>query len=123
MSIQELRAFLATHGHLPGIPSASEFEARGSINLAEMDFRLLEKVEEQALYILELESRISELEGQVASLQAEGTAVSVNISPPQETRPENHDLEAEPGSIASLTQRLAEVERLLEKLAADPTSK
>jgi len=39
---------------LPGIPSAKEIENDGGIDLGEMNRKLLEKVEELTLYIIEL---------------------------------------------------------------------
>ncbi|MBN2728908.1 MAG: hypothetical protein JXR53_06750, partial [Bacteroidales bacterium] len=61
MSFEELQAYIDEFGHLPGIPSAEETEENG-INVSEMNMMLLQKVEELTLYILQLESRINELE-------------------------------------------------------------
>ncbi|OJY81406.1 MAG: hypothetical protein BGP13_15550 [Sphingobacteriales bacterium 40-81] len=46
--------FIKEHNHLPGIPSAKEIENDGGIDLGEMNRKLLEKVEELTLYIIEL---------------------------------------------------------------------
>ena len=62
MSYDELRSFIENEGHLPNIPSEKEFEERGGIDLGEMNLKLLEKVEELTLYILEMEKRLKELE-------------------------------------------------------------
>ena len=60
-SLEEVRLFISKYGHLENIPSAKEVEEEG-IELGEMNRRLLEKIEELTLYILQLEERINELE-------------------------------------------------------------
>jgi len=67
-SLEELQYYINTHGHLPNIPSAAELEVDGIV-LGDMNMKLLEKIEELTLYILEqhknqirLEKRITELE-------------------------------------------------------------
>lgn len=65
MPISELRVYIDDNHHLPNIPSAAEYEAAGGVELGELTRRLLEKEEELTLYILQLESRLSELENQI----------------------------------------------------------
>ena len=62
MSIRELGAYVQTHKHLPGIPSAKEVEKKQDVDLGEMNTLLLQKMEEMTLYIIQLEKRVSELE-------------------------------------------------------------
>lgn len=62
MPLGELRAFLARHRHLPGIPTAQEVECNEGVEVGDLQTRLLKVVEEQALYILQLEKRITALE-------------------------------------------------------------
>jgi hypothetical protein len=47
-------------GHLPGIPSAEEVEANG-FDLGDMQKRMMEKVEELTLYVIELKKEIEAL--------------------------------------------------------------
>ncbi|RDY60772.1 tail fiber protein [Flagellimonas nanhaiensis] len=54
-SLEELQNFIWEHGHLPNIPSAQEMESNG-IDLGEMNMKLLEKIEELTLYILQIKS-------------------------------------------------------------------
>jgi hypothetical protein len=61
MELTELRTYLDENHHLPNIPSASEFEDQGGIELGELTRLLLEKQEEMVLYILDLENRIETL--------------------------------------------------------------
>jgi hypothetical protein len=62
MPLEEVKAFIEKNGHLPNVKSEAEFQEEGSISLTEMNLKLLEKVEELTLYLLQLEKRISELE-------------------------------------------------------------
>lgn len=62
MPLEELAEFVKTHKHLPGVKNEAQFEEEGSISLTEMNLKLLEKVEELTLYILQQEKRILQLE-------------------------------------------------------------
>jgi hypothetical protein len=69
-SIDALKDYLNTHGHLPGIPSAAELEAQGGVEVGDMQRRLLQVVEEQHLYILQLHERLSAAEQRLQVLEA-----------------------------------------------------
>ena len=58
MPLDKLQSYITENHHLPGIKSASEYEALGRINLGELNGKLLEKVEELTLYVLELKNEI-----------------------------------------------------------------
>lgn len=62
MPLSDLRKYIANNNHLPNIPSAAELEAQ-PVDLGELTRLMLEKIEENTLYILQLEQRIKELEG------------------------------------------------------------
>ncbi len=53
MTLGEVEKFITINGHLPNIPSATEMAATGN-NLGKTDVKLLEKVEELTLYLLEM---------------------------------------------------------------------
>ncbi|MEC7262605.1 MAG: hypothetical protein VXW38_02625, partial [Bacteroidota bacterium] len=53
-SLEEVQNYIKEHGHLPNIPSAKEMEENG-IQLGEMNMKLLEKIEELTLYLIEKE--------------------------------------------------------------------
>ena len=61
MTISELESYVNENKHLPGIPSASEVEKEGSVDLGEMNTLLLQKVEELTRYIIDLQKQIDEL--------------------------------------------------------------
>ena len=64
-SLEEVQEYINAHGHLPNIPSAKEMEENG-LMLKEMNLKLLEKIEELTLYVLQqrevLNSTILQLE-------------------------------------------------------------
>ena len=55
-SLQEIEQHIKEKGHLPGIPSAVEVKANG-VDLGEMNAKLLKKIEELTLYLIESEKR------------------------------------------------------------------
>lgn len=52
-SLDQVEDFIKENGHLPDIPSAEEVEENG-ISLGAMDAKLLQKIEELTLYVIEL---------------------------------------------------------------------
>ncbi|MEZ2440119.1 hypothetical protein AB6805_00250 [Chitinophaga sp. RCC_12] len=52
-SLQEVERFIKTNKHLPQIPSEKEIEKEG-LDVGEMDKKLLQKIEELTLYIIDL---------------------------------------------------------------------
>lgn len=67
-SIEEVEAFIKNNGHLKDIPSAAHVEQHG-IGLAEMNKKLLQKIEEMTLYIIQSSKRMNELEQQLNELR------------------------------------------------------
>lgn len=61
MSFDELEAFIAANNHLPGIPSAAVIENQG-LDVGSMQTKMMEKIEELTLHIIQLNNRIEELE-------------------------------------------------------------
>ncbi len=60
-SINEVESFIKSNKHLPSLPSSQEV-ARDGLDMAAMDARLLEKIEELTLYIIAQDKRIEALE-------------------------------------------------------------
>jgi hypothetical protein len=60
LPLQEVEQFISENQHLPNVPSAAEVEANG-VELGEMNAILLKKIEEQMLYIIDLQKQIDEL--------------------------------------------------------------
>ena len=68
-SLSQLETFVTSHKHLPGIPSALEVKKEG-LELGEMNRKLLEKVEELTLYMIEMNKRIDSLEKENKQLRS-----------------------------------------------------
>ncbi len=69
LSLTEVEKHITTKGHLPWFPTAAEVEADGGVEVGDMQLRLLRTAEEQMLYILQLEERISKAELDVQRIQ------------------------------------------------------
>ncbi len=69
MSIQELETFIKNYNHLPNIPSATEITKDGSINVGEFQMKLLEKVEELTLYMIEIKKENIALKDRIKILE------------------------------------------------------
>lgn len=67
--LASLSKYIDQNKHLPGIPSAAEVEKEGGIELGEMNVKLLEKVEELTLYILELNKKLEQQQQQIDQLK------------------------------------------------------
>jgi hypothetical protein len=56
-SLSEVEKFVTANKHLPGIPSADEIGKEGQ-DLGEMNKKLLQKIEELTLYVIELQKQV-----------------------------------------------------------------
>ncbi len=63
-SLQEVEAHISKNGHLPGIPTEAEVKENG-ISVGEMNAKLLQKIEELTLYIIEQQKEIEALKDKV----------------------------------------------------------
>ena len=66
-SLPTLEEFIKKHGHLPGMPTAQEVKENG-IELGDMSGRLLEKIEELTLYIIELKKENEQIKEELKKL-------------------------------------------------------
>jgi len=60
LSLDDLKKYISINKHLPNIPAAAEVEKNG-IELGDMQKKMMEKIEELTLYILDLQKQIDEL--------------------------------------------------------------
>jgi len=68
-SLKEVETFIQTNKHLPNIPSAQEVVKEG-IDMAKMDAKLLEKIEELTLYMIEQDKKNTEQEKMIKELSS-----------------------------------------------------
>lgn len=78
LPIEEVAQYVQENKHLPGIPSEKEVLKKG-IELGEMQAKLLEKIEENMLYIIELNQSVKDL-------RQENTELKLKVRELQQTR-------------------------------------
>jgi hypothetical protein len=69
MPIEDLEKSIRQNKHLPNIPSAADVTAEKGIQLGEMNRKLLEKVEELTLYIIQLKKENNSLESRLGEVE------------------------------------------------------
>lgn len=75
-TLEQVEKHIKENGHLPNIPSAKEVKEKG-INLAEMDSKLLEKIEELTLYSIEQNKEIKKLKEENRSLKLDSKRIEM----------------------------------------------
>ena len=69
MPLSQVEQHIKTHKHLPDIPSEQEVLEKG-ISLGEMQARLLQKIEELTLHLIELEKENNQLKSRISTLES-----------------------------------------------------
>jgi hypothetical protein len=69
-------------GHLPGVPSAAEVVEQG-VDMAKMDAKLLEKIEELTLYMISAEKQMTEVKNEVNLLRQENQQLKQELKATQ----------------------------------------
>ncbi|PWL30067.1 MAG: hypothetical protein DCO95_09550 [Roseivirga sp. XM-24bin3] len=69
LTINQLAEYIKANSHLPNIPSAKEIETNGQ-NVGELQLKLLEKIEELTLYVIEQNETIESLAAGYKKLEA-----------------------------------------------------
>ncbi|MEM6737409.1 MAG: hypothetical protein AAF620_15215 [Bacteroidota bacterium] len=69
-TLEDVESYIREKGHLKDIPSAKEVEESG-ILLGEMDAKLLKKIEELTLYMIDMNKRMVQLEEENSRLKNE----------------------------------------------------
>ena len=67
-SLESLKEYINTHGHLPEIPAAEDVKIKG-IQLGQMNAALLKKIEELTIYLISQNEKQKELETRIAELE------------------------------------------------------
>lgn len=58
LSLDNVKEFISKNGHLPNIASAQQMAKDGHYDVAQMDAKLLEKIEELTLYLIKMNKRM-----------------------------------------------------------------
>lgn len=69
MSLRDLEAYIKKNNHLPNIPSAQEVKENEGVDLGAMNVKLLEKIEELTLHLIDVNKRLEVLEQENAKLK------------------------------------------------------
>ena len=67
-TLKEVETYISENKHLPEIPSEAEVSENG-INLGEMNAKLLQKIEELTLYMIDMNRRMNQLETENTELK------------------------------------------------------
>ena len=67
LSLEKLEEFVTNEKHLPDVPSQSDIDKNNGINIGDFQTKLLQKIEEQTLYIISLQKQINELREEIKS--------------------------------------------------------
>ncbi len=70
MPINELEQFIKTEGHLPGIPSAGQIQEEEGFMVGDIQRKMLEKIEELTLYMIDLKKENEQLRTELNELKA-----------------------------------------------------
>ncbi|MCK9480787.1 MAG: hypothetical protein M0R38_03375 [Bacteroidia bacterium] len=73
LSLYEIDDFVKKHHHLPGIKNASKYESIGTVNLGELNTKLLEKVEELTLHTISQQRAIDNLIERLEKIESVST--------------------------------------------------
>ncbi|MDU1906113.1 MAG: hypothetical protein E6772_15180 [Dysgonomonas sp.] len=67
-SLKEVKSYIKENNHLPDIPSEAEVKEDG-VGLGELTTKLLQKIEELTLYVIQQEEKIEELNNKLSDLE------------------------------------------------------
>ena len=68
MPLNEVQSFITSNHHLPEVPSAAEMEENG-VNVNELQIKLLQKIEELTLYLIDQNNTIEALKMEIELLK------------------------------------------------------
>lgn len=78
-SLSFVEDYINAHQHLPEIPSAKEVEEQGGVKLGEMNIKLLKKIEELTLYMIDQNKKTDELIERLDALEKENASLKSMI--------------------------------------------
>ena len=117
LSPVDLREYISVYQHLPGVPSATEVKQNG-LNLQQMLLAILEKTEENTLYILDLYDRSNRIISPTVETEILTTSMISPLTSGQITISGNASVsgtlfarEIESSTIDKLRERISELAR------------
>jgi len=76
MPLEELEKSISINKHLPNIPSAADITEAKGFEVGDMNRKLLEKVEELTLYIIDINKKYSQLTKDLEAIKADVKTLS-----------------------------------------------
>ncbi|MGV0830270.1 hypothetical protein ACTS9C_15700 [Empedobacter brevis] len=76
MPLNEVKTFITTNKHLPNIPSAHEIVTEGGIEQGELNAKLLEKIEELTLHLIEQNEKMIQQNKKIEGLEKQVQALT-----------------------------------------------
>ncbi|MEM6335856.1 MAG: hypothetical protein AAF752_04770 [Bacteroidota bacterium] len=70
MPLDQVKRYIDSNGHLPGMPSAADVEAAGGFEVGATQVKLLEKIEELTLHLIAQQEANAELLARIEALEA-----------------------------------------------------
>jgi hypothetical protein len=67
--LSSVESYINENKHLPGMPSAKEVEKEGGFELGNMNVKLLEKIEELTLYVIELKKENEQMKKEIKEIK------------------------------------------------------
>ncbi|RQO69380.1 hypothetical protein DBR43_14940 [Pedobacter sp. KBW06] len=74
MTLTQIDSFIKLNNHLPNMPAAKEVEKNG-LDLGEMNRKLLQKIEELTLHLIEKDKQIQKLEKRMSKLETKPNSI------------------------------------------------
>ncbi len=84
-SLKDVSEYIKDNKHLPGIPSAAEVQEKG-VSLGDMQTKLLAKIEELTLHMIEADERNNRLEQQNRALEGQVSVLGAKMAQLEGTR-------------------------------------
>ncbi|MFA6790578.1 MAG: hypothetical protein WCR65_03305, partial [Parcubacteria group bacterium] len=108
MPLSDLKNYITANKHLPGIPDMRDRARWALLSLQDRDMKLLEKTEENTLYVIDLDSQLATHNSQLTNLQAQSEKLKV----------QSEDLIIQTGDVDSQVSNLnSQIEDLNSQLA------
>lgn len=79
MPIKQLENYLATEKHLPNVPSAAEIKQK-DLNLSDFQMKLLEKIEELTLYVVNQAKQIDRKDAEITVLKSQNSNLDARLT-------------------------------------------
>lgn len=78
-TLEEVEGHINENGHLPEIPSEAEVTENG-INLGEMNAKLLQKIEELTLYMIDMNKQMKTQAAEIENLKSENSELKEKVN-------------------------------------------